>query len=70
MALSFSPDQLPRAPYASGAKGAIVQAWRPGHWFNYMWEAESWSASTIHLGRGGYQGGQQGVEGAEEWFVE
>lgn len=70
--MSFAAAQLPNAPYLSGAPGAVVQAWRPGHWFNYMWEVADYAAprGRFEFGRGGYQGGQQGVNGAGEWFIE
>lgn len=31
--MHFGAAQLPHAPYKHGADGAIVQAWRHGHWF-------------------------------------
>jgi hypothetical protein len=35
---NLSSAQLPHWPYASAAKGAHVFAWRPAHWYTWMWE--------------------------------
>jgi hypothetical protein len=107
VALTYTAEQLPNAPYADPA-GAVLQAWRDGHWFNYIWEVSAYTSTSdghtaaghtadgytsgggggaaggagaagrrrpaaggrIGLGRGGFQGAQQGVLAAQEWFVE
>jgi hypothetical protein len=36
-----------------------------------MWQVSNYDAARrrFEFGRGGYQGGQQGVNGAQEWFI-
>ncbi len=36
---------LPNAPYAKPA-GATVHAWRPGHWYTWMFQVQSYNASS------------------------
>ena len=60
---------LPHAPYKK-PEGAIIHAWRPGHWYTWMFELESVSADGNYtFGAGGNQGGE-GNDGAGEWFIE
>ena len=61
---------LPHLPYARPA-GAIVQAWRPGHWASWMLETgnvsydEASGDSTFYFSKGGFQGGRGANEGGE-----
>jgi hypothetical protein len=52
----------------------MLVAWRQGHWFNFAWGLSSGTyngtARTIGFTKGGYQGGQQGVVEAKEWYVQ
>ena len=51
--------------------GAIVNAWRPGHWANWMFEVDEFDAAEGSLGwsYGGFQGARGNNKGAE-WFIE
>jgi hypothetical protein len=76
---------LPNAPYKN-PRGAVVHAWRPGHWYSWMFEVDSFNASSQRSlpadsggsvgGSGEYifgRGGNQGGEGSEsagEWWIE
>ena len=53
--------ELPHLPYKD-ATGAVVHAWRPGHWYTNMYEvggARVLNATQMQLNfsRGGFQGG-------------
>ena len=68
--------QLPHLPYKD-ARGAVVHAWRPGHWYTNIFEVGSANVSSsgesttqqMMFSRGGTQGGE-GVTGGEEWYIE
>ena len=50
----------------------MVHAWRPGHWYTWMFGVEHYNASTKDY-TFGTLGGNQGGEGADaagEWWVE
>ena len=57
---------LPNSPYKT-PKGAIVHTWRPAHWASWMFEVDSYNASsgTFVFGKGGFQGGHGDKIGAE-----
>ena len=70
---------LPNSPYKN-AKGAVFQAWRPGHWASWMFQVDQHATVTCpnssetgctelgwHIG--GFQGARGSDKGAE-WFVE
>lgn len=61
---------LPHQPYKN-ATGAIVQAWRPGHWASWMFEVGDYDASsgTFKFSKGGFQGAR-GNDNGDEFFVE
>ena len=61
---------LPHWPYKN-ATGGVVHAWRPGHWYTWMFEVASTTrdGKNITFGRGGNQGGE-GNDQAGEWFIE
>ena len=68
---------LPHSPYSNSSgrmAGATLTAWRPGHWFNYRWRIAGYNAtlntSSFVFGEGGYQGGQQAVDAAEDFYIE
>lgn len=68
---------LPNGPYKS-IDGAVLVAWRPGHWANWGFDiasqqagVEGSSSDTIkfEFGAGGFQGGRGNKQGAE-WYVD
>ena len=66
---------LPHAPYQNAA-GAHIFAWRPGHWYTWMFgvgAARGGGApnglEALLFGSGGNQGGE-GADAAAEWFIE
>ena len=68
-----SASELPNMPY-NDPRGAVVHAWRPGHWYTNIFEVGSANASAngssqLMFCRGGTQGGE-GVTGGEEWYIE
>ena len=70
--LTATKAMLPHTPYAN-ARGALITAWRPGHWST--WGFTVGSASTSAAGetqftfeKGGFQGGRGNRNGAE-WFI-
>lgn len=69
--LSFTPSQLPSAPYKNVTGGRIT-AWRPGHWANWQFELNGTKAAKgrteLTFGKGGFQGGRGNARGAE-WFI-
>jgi hypothetical protein len=52
-------------------KGGIVNAWRPAHWANWMFEIDQWDSKTKTIGwsKGGFQGARGNNKGGE-WYVE
>eukprot|EP00698_Gefionella_okellyi_P023671 TRINITY_DN8153_c0_g1_i1.p1 TRINITY_DN8153_c0_g1~~TRINITY_DN8153_c0_g1_i1.p1 ORF type:complete len:532 (+),score=110.27 TRINITY_DN8153_c0_g1_i1:508-2103(+) len=68
--LTYDGGMLPHAPYKQ-ADGAVVFAWRPGHWANWMFEVDQYNAATetIAWTKGGFQGARGNDQGAE-WFIE
>merc|ERR1719400_449226 len=38
--LKYDAKILPNAPYANPT-GAVIQAWRPGHWSSWMFEVDA-----------------------------
>ena len=67
-------DHLPNGPYAS-ANGTHIFAWRPGHWYTWMFEVglstigPNASDTSFLFSGGGNQGGE-GSDTAGEWFIE
>ena len=61
---------LPNQPYKDPT-GAIVQAWRPGHWASWMFEVGSYDADnfTFVFSKGGFQGAR-GSDIGEEFYIE
>jgi hypothetical protein len=65
---------LPNLPYRN-ATGAIVTAWRPSHWYSWMWRVKGATvgpdvnATALLFGAGGNQGGE-GSDAAAEWWIE
>ena len=60
---------LPNQPYADPV-GATVHAWRPGHWYSWMFEVNGTTPDgNFTFGRGGNQGGE-GADTAAEWWIE
>ncbi len=65
---------LPHGPYARPA-GAVVTAWRPFHWYSWMFEVgmatigPAPNETALLFGKGGNQGGE-GADRAAEWFIE
>ena len=61
---------LPNQPYKN-ATGAIVQAWRPGHWASWMFEVGKYDAgtSTFTFSKGGFQGAR-GNDNGDEFYIE
>ena len=61
---------LPNQPYRN-LNGAIIQAWRPARWENWMFEVGSYNATsgTFMFSKGGFQGARGDDEGAE-FFIE
>lgn len=61
---------LPNSPYKN-VTGAVVQTWRPAHWFTMMFEVDDYEPSTgkFSFGRGGFQGGE-GVDSGAEFYIE
>lgn len=77
--ISFDQAQaLPHAPYKSGGVGALLTAWRQGHWANWQFAINSSSTetanggaeakTTLTFGKGGFQGGR-GAKAGAEWFI-
>ena len=70
----LAAPHLPNAPYKD-ATGAHIIAWRPHHWYTWMWEVSKESigpvanATAFFFGRGGNQGGE-GADYADEWWIE
>eukprot|EP01084_Bolivina_argentea_P237330 398876_1 len=62
---------VPNAPYNSDISDAIINSWRPSHWFNWMFSTQSYNKQTGELifGRGGFQGGE-GTPNGDIWFIE
>ena len=61
---------LPHQPYKN-ATGAVVQAWRPGHWASWMFEVGDYDSSTgtFSFSKGGFQGAR-GNDNGDEFFIE
>ena len=61
---------LPHQPYQN-AVGAVVQAWRPGHWSSWMFEVGGYESEsgTFTFSKGGFQGAR-GKNAGEEFFIE
>lgn len=57
--------------WKSPTKGGIVNAWRPAHWANWMFEIDQWDPATKTIGwsKGGFQGAR-GNDVGGEWYVE
>ena len=67
---------LPNLPRYVNATGAVVHAWRPGHWYTNMFEVggfgpdkEGEGGLQLNFSRGGFQGGEGTTEG-EAWYIE
>ena len=61
---------LPNLPYKNGS-GAIVQAWRPGHWASWMFEVGGYDAekNQFTFSKGGFQGAR-GNNNGDEFYIE
>ncbi len=61
---------LPHQPYKNPV-GAIIQAWRPGHWASWMFEVGAYDskASTFTFSKGGFQGAR-GSDNGDEFYIE
>ena len=65
---------LPNSPYKT-ADGALVVAWRPSHWYTWMFGVKAQTvgpvpaAASLLFGSGGNQGAE-GADRADEWFIE
>ena len=61
---------LPNQPYRN-PKGAIVQTWRPAHWYSTMYEVGEYDPQngTFVFSKGGYQGGE-GADTGAEFYIE
>ena len=73
--LSPNSTMLPHLPYAN-AKGGVIHAWRPNHWYTNMYEigaadynGDNGTNATFNFSQGGTQGGEGEHVGAE-WYVE
>ncbi|EGD73635.1 hypothetical protein PTSG_05343 [Salpingoeca rosetta] len=69
--LQYSQQLLPHSHAYVNATGAIVQAWRPGHWASWMFEVDGFHPQneSFTWTRGGFQGARGSDSGAE-WFIE
>lgn len=80
--LTVTQRELPHLPYAK-TNGAIVTAWRPGHWSNWGFRVGAPTShrdtsthrskndthtQTLHFELGGFQGARGNQRGAE-WFI-
>ena len=65
--LSYTKQLLPHAPYKD-PEGALITAWRPGHWSNWGFEIGKSTDTAFRFARGGFQGGRGNHQGAE-WFI-
>ena len=67
--LTFS--QSTQLKHWANPEGAIVNAWRPSHWANWMFAVDSYDFESRSIGwhKGGYQGARGNNKGAE-WYVE
>lgn len=60
---------LVQSPYQT-TQGAVIWAWRPGHWANWAFEVDNRSTESVfQWTRGGFQGARGNEKGAE-WFIE
>ena len=53
--LSYTRQLLPHAPYKD-PEGALITAWRPGHWSNWGFEIGKSTGTAFRFARGGFQG--------------
>ena len=71
--LTATKEMLPHTPYAD-PRGALITAWRPGHWSNWGFTVGNASSkrnssnTQFTFSKGGFQGGRGNREGAE-WFI-
>mmetsp|Transcript_14885 Transcript_14885/g.44162 ORF Transcript_14885/g.44162 Transcript_14885/m.44162 type:complete len:907 (-) Transcript_14885:74-2794(-) len=70
--ISAPTHTLPNAPYTDPT-GAVVQAFRPGHWASWMFEVDAFGSTsdmqTLNWTKGGFQGAR-GSDGGAEWYIE
>ena len=61
---------LPNQPYKNPV-GAIVQAWRPGHWASWMFEVGGYDSQsgTFNFSKGGFQGAR-GNDTGDAFYIE
>ncbi len=61
---------LPNQPYKDPT-GAVIQAWRPGHWASWMFEVGSYDSKTssFTFSKGGFQGAR-GNDNGDEFYIE
>ncbi len=67
--MTIGTKKLPHLPYKNPV-GAIIQAWRPGHWASWMFEVGSFNTDkngtfTFTFSKGGFQGARGNEKGAE-----
>ena len=67
--MTIGKKKLPNLPYKNPV-GAIIQAWRPGHWASWMFEVGSYNTDTngtftFTFSKGGFQGARGNEKGAE-----
>ena len=65
--LSYTKALLPNSPYKD-PEGALITAWRPGHWSNWGFEVGESTDTSFKFAKGGFQGGRGNHQGAE-WFI-
>eukprot|EP01084_Bolivina_argentea_P064482 117599_1 len=68
--LIYNKGDFPNMPY-SNPKGAVLQAWRSGHWASWMFEIGEYNSKTqnISFKRGGFQDGRGSASG-QAYFIE
>ena len=66
----ITPTNFINAPY-SDVSDAIIHAWRPSHWYTWMWTVSDYNKSNgeLKFADGGFQGGEGETYGAE-WYIE
>eukprot|EP01083_Nonionella_stella_P234238 824636_1 len=68
--LHYDKSTLPNSPYVN-LDGAVIQAWRPGHWASWMFgiDISKTTSNTIMFSKGGFQGAR-GNNNGDEFFIE
>jgi hypothetical protein len=75
-AVTFTPEELPHAPYAAApANGAVLHYWRPFHWYSSFARVGALAtdpashASTLSWTHGGFHGAE-GADAGEDWYLD